>query len=194
MRKCKGTLTTLFLLSLILNVSAQEEETLRVEVEVGSLQIESEQHDFDLVDGTVLTINGAMHISPDINEPPTPFNQEYLQDYLLWVQGGIVAKDIIIADPEDWADFVFDENYELRSLIELETFVKENKHLPGIPGIKELEEKNHYTIHRMLVGQLQNVEELVLHTIAQEKKIQALREELRSQGELIDLLESKVKD
>ena len=39
------------------------------------------------------------------------------------------------------ADYVFGESYNLRSLNEVESFVKENKHLPGVSSAAEMAEK-----------------------------------------------------
>jgi len=37
-----------------------------------------------------------------------------------------------------WKDYVFDENYNLRTLQETEKYIKENGHLPDIPSEKEV--------------------------------------------------------
>ncbi|GEM_PF-4015852 len=135
-----------------------------------------------LVEGTVATINGAVHISPK-NSIPRPFSLDYLdyntdiQEYLLWVEKGVVSEDFAISDPRVWddtPDYVFEEDYELPAIDELSAYVRQNKHLPGIPGVEELKKRNHYQIHDMLMGQLKNIEELVLHTIEQEAKIKRL--------------------
>ncbi|MCT4671724.1 MAG: hypothetical protein N4A37_00550, partial [Prolixibacteraceae bacterium] len=45
------------------------------------------------------------------------------------VNGTIRAKEIIVSDPQT-ADFVFEEDYNLRDLDEVESFITKNKHLP----------------------------------------------------------------
>ena len=47
--------------------------------------------------------------------------------------------------PLNWPDYVFDKKYRLPSLKEIEAFINNNKHLPGIPSTKEVEEKGNYT-------------------------------------------------
>ncbi|MEM1408291.1 MAG: hypothetical protein AAGG59_16025, partial [Bacteroidota bacterium] len=120
---------------------------------------------------------------------PTPFSiNDYLADYLLWVEKGVVSIDYAISDPQAWdgvPDYVFEEDYKLSSLEKLKSYVKKHKHLPGIPGVDELKEKNHYQVHDMLMGQLKNIEELTLHTIEQEEKIEYLERRLDRLEKLI---------
>lgn len=58
--------------------------------------------------------------------------------YKLSVNGKIRAKEIVVES--GWSDFVFDENYKLRSLQEVEEFINENDHLPEIPSASERSE------------------------------------------------------
>ena len=50
----------------------------------------------------------------------------------LQLNGKVVASEVRISKPLT-ADFVFEEDYSLRDLSEVENFVKENKHLPEVP-------------------------------------------------------------
>ena len=45
----------------------------------------------------------------------------------------------------------------------------------------------------MLMGQLKNIEELLLHTIAQQKKIEAQDKLIEEQGELLKALEAQIR-
>lgn len=74
------------------------------------------------------------------------------------------------------ADFVFEPDYALKPLSELETFVKENKHLPEIPSEKQMIEDG-LNVNEMQIRLLQKVEELTLYVIDQDKRIKALEEE-----------------
>ncbi|MBR5373196.1 MAG: hypothetical protein IK131_00810 [Paludibacteraceae bacterium] len=82
----------------------------------------------------------------------------------------------ITVDMNNAADYVFDENYDLRSLSEVECFVKENKHLPGMPSAAELSEKG-MSVSQMSNLLLEKVEELTLHLIDMKKEINSLKEE-----------------
>jgi hypothetical protein len=99
----------------------------------------------------------------------------------LVVNGKIAAKEVqVTATP---SDFVFANNYPLKKLDEVESFIKQNKHLPDIPSGKEVE-KNGYNVGEMQSKLLQKIEELTLYMIEQNKVIE-------KQQERIAKLESK---
>ncbi len=77
------------------------------------------------------------------------------------------------------ADYVFDENYDLKSLSEVESYVKENKHLPGIPSAEEIEQ-NGVSLSKMSNMLLEKVEELTLHLIRLEKENAELKAKFES--------------
>ncbi len=43
-----------------------------------------------------------------------------------------------IATENNWADYVFEDDYDLMSLDNLESYVKNNHHLPNIPSASEV--------------------------------------------------------
>lgn len=110
----------------------------------------------------------------------------------LWLDKGVVATDYAIAKPVDWADYVFDENYRLRPLSEVEMFIKANKHLPEIPSQQKIQEEG-YTVHSMNTNFMQKIEELTLYAIAQDKQIKQLEEQLKRQEQLVQELMTRVK-
>ena len=69
-----------------------------------------------------------------------------------------------------WYDHVFAPDYKLRSLKELETFVKENRHLPDIPSEEDIKE-NGINVFEMNALLVKKVEELTLYIIDLEKRI-----------------------
>ncbi|MBO7507525.1 MAG: hypothetical protein J6T67_09125 [Paludibacteraceae bacterium] len=75
------------------------------------------------------------------------------------------------------ADYVFDESYDLKSLDEVEAFVKENKHLPGVPSASKMKEEG-MSLSEMSNLLLEKVEELTLHLIRVEKENRALKAEM----------------
>ena len=88
-------------------------------------------------------------------------------DYELDVLGTIRAEEVKVET--GWSDFVFDEDYELRSLSEVESYIKENKHLPDIPSAREVKEEG-LAMSEMMTKQMQKIEELTLYLIQLEKK------------------------
>jgi hypothetical protein len=92
----------------------------------------------------------------------------------LSVNGTIRAKEIIV-DNTNWADYVFEEDYRLAPLAEVESHIKAKGHLPGIPSAAEVAEKG-VNMGDMQAKLLSKVEELTLHLIRMEKENAALRE------------------
>ena len=90
----------------------------------------------------------------------------------------IKANDINI-NINNAADYVFDEDYQMKSLSEIEAFVKENKHLPGIPSAAEMSE-NGVSVSTMSNILLEKIEELTLHLIRLEKENAELKAEFES--------------
>lgn len=95
--------------------------------------------------------------------------------YSLFVIGGIKTELITveIASTSGWADYVFEEDYKLPSLFEIEDFIKKNKHLPGVPSSEEVH-ANGIDLAKMDATLLKKIEELTLYIIEQQKLIKQL--------------------
>jgi len=72
---------------------------------------------------------------------------------------------------------VFDKNYRLLTLKEVEEFIKENHHLPDVPSEKEVAE-NGIDVEEMDGILLKKIEELTLYIIEQNKEIESLKKEI----------------
>jgi len=96
-------------------------------------------------------------------------------DGLLNVNGKINAEEIEIIDVYP-ADFVFDTDYNLKSIDQLEEYIKKNKKLPDIPSGKEMQ-KNGMNIAKMNGLLLQKIEELTLYMIELKKENEKLKEQ-----------------
>ncbi|KXK45998.1 MAG: hypothetical protein UZ05_CHB002002414 [Chlorobi bacterium OLB5] len=92
--------------------------------------------------------------------------------YLLSVKGKIRAEEIRVQT--GWADFVFKPEYKLLSLSELESYIKENGHLPEIPSEQEVT-NNGVELGNISSKLLQKIEELTLYVIEQQKEIEKLK-------------------
>ncbi len=92
--------------------------------------------------------------------------------YALAVNGNIRSKEIIVET--GWADYVFENNYDLMPLAEIEAFIKRNKHLPNIPPASEVEEKG-LPLGDMQKRMMEKIEELTLHIIQLKKEIDQLK-------------------
>lgn len=98
--------------------------------------------------------------------------------YKLAVNGKMTAHEVKV-QTDEWCDYVFDEDYELISLGELEDYIKKNKHLPEIPTTKEVT-KNGVLLGEMQTKLLKKVEELTLYTIELKKEIEQLKKQINS--------------
>ena len=86
---------------------------------------------------------------------------------------GIVRSKEVLVEITGWSDFVFEKDYKLMSLAEVEQFVKQHGHLPDVPSANEVEE-NGIELGEMNALLLQKIEEMTLHLIELEKRIQEL--------------------
>ncbi len=91
--------------------------------------------------------------------------------YRLAVNGSIRAKELRINT--GWADYVFEKDYCLKPLAEVEQFIKANHHLPGIPAAAILQ-KEGVDVSDMQTRMMAKIEELTLYLIEANKKIEAL--------------------
>jgi hypothetical protein len=98
-------------------------------------------------------------------------------DHKLDVKGIIHAEEVLVDLNVPGPDYVFEPDYELQSLGEIESFIKENKHLPEVPSAKQMEAEG-VKIKEMNMLLLKKVEELTLYLIQQQKEIEALKEKV----------------
>ncbi|TXE15599.1 hypothetical protein ES692_15995 [Psychroserpens burtonensis] len=92
--------------------------------------------------------------------------------YNLTVNGKMRAHSVKVYT--DWADYVFEEDYKLPTLEEVEAFIKLNGHLQDIPSAAEVEE-NGIELGEMNKLLLQKIEELMLYTIELKKEVDVLK-------------------
>ncbi|MEO7264886.1 MAG: hypothetical protein ABIW38_08240 [Ferruginibacter sp.] len=94
--------------------------------------------------------------------------------YKLSVNGNIRSKEVVVEI--GWADYVFDKEYKLRSLPEVENYIKEHNHLPGIPSAKEIE-TNGLQLGETQKKMMEKIEELTLYIIEMKKEIEILKKD-----------------
>ena len=94
----------------------------------------------------------------------------------LAVNGTITTKEVVVTE-SGWADFVFQDDYELPTLENVESYILENKRLPGIPSANDVKIKG-IAVSDILTKQMQKIEELTLYLIEQQKEIEELKRKL----------------
>lgn len=98
--------------------------------------------------------------------------------YALSVDGRVVCEELLVEDSGDWPDYVFEEQYRLQPLDEVEAHIKERKHLPGIPTAVEIA-RDGLPIGEMQKRMMAKIEELTLHLIDQHKRMATQEERIR---------------
>ncbi len=92
----------------------------------------------------------------------------------LAVNGSINATEIRVTATVPGPDYVFEKDYSLPTLQEIESYIAKNKHLPEVPSAKEMEEKG-LRLGEMNLLLLKKIEELTLYVIDQQKQIDELK-------------------
>lgn len=108
--------------------------------------------------------------------------------FTMAVAGGILAEELTIELQANWPDYVFNKGYTLPTLEVVERHIQERGHLINVPSASEIKASG------LKVGEMQSVlmekiEELMLYTIEQEKRIKALEAEILKLHEEADDLE-----
>ena len=97
--------------------------------------------------------------------------------YKLAVAGKAIAEEVTVKLQSSWPDYVFEPTYDLKQLAEIETYIKENKHLPEVPSAKEME-ANGVQLGEMNMLLLKKIEELTLYVIELKKRDEAQQKEI----------------
>ncbi len=112
----------------------------------------------------------------------------------LEAKGGILTTEVLVKNIEEWPDYVFSDDYQLKTLSEVESFINANHHLPEIPSAVDIKEAgvNLAEMNKLL---LKKVEELTLYSIELEKEVKRqdlLRQSVEAEVEKVESLELKV--
>lgn len=138
-----------------------------------------------------LVLNGKVGVSTSTF--PTTVGGADVSAYKLFVKGGILSDEIRVRT--GWADYVFDKNYDLKSLPEVENFIQKNGHLPNVPSANEVDSQG-LDLGNIAKIQQEKIEELTLYIIDQNKRLDTHKSLLESQQQEINdlrlLLESLI--
>ncbi|MFW0736591.1 hypothetical protein [Flavobacterium sp. T12S277] len=118
-------------------------------------------------------------------------------DSKLTVAGNIHAQEVkVTVNAGAVPDYVFANDYKLKSLEEVEAYIRQNKHLPEIPSASDVE-KNGLMLAEMNLNLLKKMEEMTLYMIEQNKEITNLKKEnetLKSFSERLSKLEKQLSE
>lgn len=110
-------------------------------------------------------------------------------DAKLAVNGVIHAKEVRV-DLTGWCDYVFEEDYKLPTLEEVEKQIKLNGHLPNVPAACEMETTG-LMVSQMAKIQQEKIEELTLYLIQQNKINEAQSKEIEELKAMVQALIAK---
>ena len=94
----------------------------------------------------------------------------------LRLDGELTARKVRVTQ-DVWADYVFADDFKLRPLAEVATFIGKNKHLPDVPSESEIT-ANGLDLGEMQKIHMQKIEELTLYLLEQDKRIKLLEQKL----------------
>lgn len=93
--------------------------------------------------------------------------------------GGLLRSRHVKVDQNNWADYVFSEDYVLMPLTEVENYIKNNGRLPKMPSAEEVE-KDGQDLGEMQNLQMEKIEELYLNMIELEKEVIELKQKVQT--------------
>ncbi len=99
------------------------------------------------------------------------------KDYVLVVGGKAICEEVKVQVKSMWPDYVFDKSYNLLSLEEVEKYIQQHKHLPGIPSASAIKDQNGIELGNMQSLLMQKVEELTLYLIELKKENELLKKD-----------------
>ncbi len=130
------------------------------------------------------TLSEKMRISQEGN---VGIGTEDTQGFKLGVNGKIAATEVKVAGYSEWSDFVFEEDYMLPSLREVENHIRRKGHLKDIPSAEEVNTEGFF-LGEMDAKLLQKIEELTLYMIQLNKDMEKLKDRNQSLEEEVTKL------
>jgi hypothetical protein len=90
---------------------------------------------------------------------------------------GHIRTEGVIVEVINGPDYVFEEDYDLRSLEETSAYIETHKHLPDVPSAKEME--SGVELAAMNMKLLEKIEELTLHLIEQNEQLKEAQAQIK---------------
>jgi hypothetical protein len=112
--------------------------------------------------------------------------------YKVSVNGKIMCTEMRVLAFANWPDYVFGDSHKRLTLDELDTFVKTEKHLPGVPSAAEMEAAQGFEVGEMQKITIEKVEELTLYILEQHTQMKAQDAQLEKQAAEIEALKALV--
>ncbi|MCA0229470.1 MAG: LamG domain-containing protein [Bacteroidetes bacterium] len=131
-----------------------------------------------------LDVKGVINMRAAFNQPALKINgHDFLE---LGSQGEFIVSNFKMKyqSENQWADRVFKKGYVLMPLAQLDEYIRERGHLPGIPTASEVVEKG-ISAQEMTAKLLEKVEELTRYVIELKKENDTLKKNYKELMERI---------
>jgi hypothetical protein len=115
-----------------------------------------------------LKFNGKVGVGYGFGNYPTTAGSINVANYNMFVKGGILTEEVRVSLNTTWADYVFNKDYKLPSLQEVEKQIQEKGHLFNVPSAKQVAADG-IELGEMAKIQQEKIEELTLYIIQQNK-------------------------
>lgn len=96
-------------------------------------------------------------------------------DGVVRIPGTLKAGEVQVKS-NVWADYVFEDDYQLASLGDLRSYIEENNHLPNIPTSEDVKKKG-ISIAEISAKQMAKIEELTLYILQLDERVNKLENE-----------------
>jgi len=96
--------------------------------------------------------------------------------YKVAIEGKVICEETRVLLAADWPDYVFAPDYKLPTIAELEQYVKQHQHLPGVLPASEM--KNGADVGATMIVLLEKIEEQSLYIIQQQNQLDRLQQEM----------------
>jgi hypothetical protein len=131
----------------------------------------------DAITTSSLTLNGPFNGSFALKGDLKVQNANGDNVFAVYQNGEVRARKSKV-DLLPIPDYVFKKEYKLMNLKELELYIEQNNHLPNIKSEAEYTQAGEIDLGELNLKLLEKVEELTLHLIEQNKKIEKLEEQI----------------
>lgn len=137
-----------------------------------------------------LKFNAKVGIGYGFGNYPTTTGSVNINNYNLFVKGGILTEEVRVSLQNTWADYVFAKDYKLPTLKEVENHIITKGHLINVPSATEVK-ANGIELGEMAKIQQEKIEELTLYIIEQNKINEKQAKLIQSLEERLTKLETK---
>lgn len=112
-------------------------------------------------------------------------------DSKLAVKGKVHAEEVKVDLSVPAPDYVFNGDYKLQTLEEVQNYIKEHGHLSNIPSAQEIEE-NGIQLGVMNMRLLEKIEELTLYTLQQQQEIKQYQEDMSHLNKKLEAMQEQI--